>query len=80
MAAWNPSGAPEASLGNGTAGNLKHLSIYIQVGDPEGDGQASRVLNCEPWHLSYQAPELLAVCFQLSSFMVDFLILLKSCL
>lgn len=73
------SGAPEASLGNGTAGKLKHLSTYTWAGDPEGNGQTSRVLNCEPWYLSYQTPELLAVCFQLSSFMVDFLIFLKSC-
>lgn len=71
---------PEASLGNGAAGKLKHLSIYTWVGGPEGNGQTLRVLNCEPGHLSYQTPELLADCFQLSSFMVDFLILLKSCL
>lgn len=77
-AAWNQSGAPEGPLGMALLGSCSILA-YIHRQEALGEmSDRGGSKHCEPWHLSSQSPELLAICFQLSSFMVDFLSLSKS--
>lgn len=60
----------------GSCHTFLHLPRQVALRESSHTGGSKQ----SQWHLSCQSPELLAVCFQLSSFVGEFLHLLKLCL